>query len=286
MKNLTIFKTEPGWKPTIEQLSSKLSVPNQTGTGWQVLRDGSPMIDINGQIMLIMEVQEKKVPSAVLKRETQLLLEKLAQSTGDAEVLRSNKMRTETMQTVYNELHARAFVTSKLTKVWIDSVNGFMCIDSTSVNKVDDVCGVLFRCCRQRYDFLQTEHNVGATMRKLLLGEVESDSFFIGDSCEIYDPSQAGKSIIYKNEQLSSSELMTQLQHGRAVKKLSLEFDDKIRFVLHEDMGISGLKILEEIKDAEEYESAEAKFDADFAIMTGMYSELIGALIDALGGEA
>lgn len=285
MKNLTIFKTEPGWKPTIEQLSSKLSVPNQTGTGWQVLRDGSPMIDINGQIMLVMELQEKKVPSAVLKRETQLRLEKLAQSTDDAGVLKSSKMRKETMKTVYNELYARAFVTSKLTKVWIDSVNGFMCIDSTSVNKVDDVRGLLFRCCGQRYDFLQTEHNVGATMRKLLLGEVDSDYFHIGSSCEIYAPSQAGKSIIYKNEQLSSSELMTQLQHGRAVKKLSLEFDDKIRFVLHENLQISGLRIIEEIKDAEEYESAEAKFDADFAIMTGMYSELIGALVEALGGE-
>jgi len=286
MKNLTIFKTEPGWKPDVEQLNKNLSVPNQTGTGWQILRDDIPMIDINGQIMLVMESQEKKVPSAVLKRETQIRLEKLAQSTGDAEVLRSSKMRKETMQTVYNELHARAFVTSKLTKVWIDSVNGFMCVDSTSVNKVDDVCGVLFRCCGQRYDFLQTQHDAGVTMRKLLLGEVESDSFFIGDSCEIYDPSQAGKSIIYKNEQLSSSELMTQLQHGRAVKKLSLEFDEKIRFVLHEDMRISGLRILEEIKDAEEYGSAEAKFDADFAIMTGMYSELIGALVEALGGEA
>jgi recombination associated protein RdgC len=285
MKNLTIFRTEKVWKPTVEQLSSKLSVPNQTGAGWQVLRNGSPIIDINGQIMLVMEVQEKKVPSAVLKRETQLRLEKLAQSTGDVQVLRSSKMRKQTMETVYNELYARAFVTSKLTKVWIDSVNGFMCVDSTSVNKVDDVCGVLFRCCGQSYDFLQTEHNVGATMRKLLLGEVESDSFFVGDSCEIYAPAQAGKSIIYKNEQLSSSELITQLQHGRAVKKLSLEFDDKLRFVLHENFVISGLKIIEEIQDAEEYESAEAKFDADFAIMTGMYSELIGALIEALGGE-
>lgn len=286
MKNLTIFKTEKGWKPTVEQLSSKLSVPNQTGTGWQVLRDGSPIIDINGQIMLVMEVQEKKVPSSVLKREIQLRLEKLAQSTGDVQVLRSSKMRKQTMETVYNELHARAFVTSKLTKVWIDSVNGFMCVDSTSANKVDDVCGVLFRYCGQRYDFLQTEHNVGATMRKLLIGEVDSDYFHIGSSCEIHDPAQAGTSIIYKNEQLSSSELMTQLRHGRAVKKLSLEFDDKIRFVLHENFGISGLKIIEEMKDAEEYESAEAKFDADFTIMAGMYSELIGALVEALGGEA
>ena len=286
MKNLTIFKTEKGWKPTVEQLKTKLSVPNQTGTGWKVLRDGSPMVDINGQIMLVMEVQEKKVPSSVLKRETQLRLEKLAQSTGDASVLQSRKMRKQTMETVYNELYARAFVSSKLTKVWIDSVNGFMCVDSTSANKVDDVCGVLFRCCGQDYDFLQTKHNVGATMRKLLLGEVESDSFFVGDSCEIYDPAQAGKSIIYKNEQLSSQELMTQLQHERAVRKLSLEFDEKIRFVLHENLNISGLKIIEEIKDAEEYESPEAKFDADFSIMTGMYSELIGALIEALGGEA
>jgi DNA recombination-dependent growth factor C len=55
--------------------------------------------------------------------------------------------------------------------------------------------------------------------------------------------------------------------------------------LLHENLCISGIKIIEAIEDAEEYESAEAKFDADFIIMAGMYSELIGAVVEALGGE-
>jgi len=287
MKNLTIFKTEKGWKPTaeVDRLISNLSVPDQPGTGWQVLHDGTPLIDINGQIMLIMEVQGKKVPRAVLKRETQLRLEKLAQSTGNTGVLKSGKIRKEIMNTVYNELYARAFLTSKLTKVWVDSVNGYLCIDSASEAKIGQAMTLLSLFRNTRIVPLATVYHPRQTMRKLLLGEVDSEHFHIGKSCEIYDQTLPGKSIIYKNEQLSSQELMTQLQNGRAVKKLSIEFDDKIRFVLHENLCISGIKIIEEIEDAEEYESAEAKFDADFIIMTGMYSELIGAVVEALGGE-
>lgn len=285
MKNLTIFKTEPGWKPDIEQLNKNLSAPNQTGTGWQVLRDDSPMIDINGQIMLVMECQEKKVPSAVLKRETQLRLEKLAQNTGDYQVLTSSKMRKQTMETVYNELYARAFVTSKLTKVWINSMTGYVCIDSTSEAKIGQAMTLLSLFRNTRIVPFETVYHPRQTMRKLLLGEVDSEYFHIGNSCKIYDQTLPGKSIIYKNEQLSSQELMTQLQNGRAVKKLSIDFEDRIRFMLHENLSISGIKILESIQDAEEYESAEAKFDADFTIMTGMYSELIDAVVEALGGE-
>jgi recombination associated protein RdgC len=287
MKNLTIFKTEKGWTPTAEfdRLINNLSEPNQTGTGWQVLHDGTPLIDINGQIMLIMEVQEKKVPPAVLKRETQLRLEKLAQSTGNAGVLKSGKIRKEIMNTVYNELYARAFLTSKLTKVWVDSVNGYLCIDSVSETNIAQAMKLLSFFRNTRIVPLETVYHPRQTMRKLLLGEVESEHFYVGNSCEIYDRKLPGRSIIYKNEQLSSQELMTQLQNGRAVKKLSLEFDDKIRFVLHENLCISGIKIIEAIEDAEEYESAEAKFNADFIIMTGMYSELIGAVVEALGGE-
>lgn len=46
MKNLTIFKTEPGWKPDASDMH--ISQPGVMGNAWKILRNASPVIDVNG----------------------------------------------------------------------------------------------------------------------------------------------------------------------------------------------------------------------------------------------
>lgn len=285
MKNLTIFKTEPGWKPDTEKMP--LSIPNQTGIAWLPLRDGLPMIEVGGNVMMCAEIQEKKVPSSVLKRETTLRCEQLAQSTGDIYYLKSKKKRKEVEETVWNELYVRAFVSSKQVYVWLDTVNGYLCVGTNSLGIVDSIVTLMIKSKFNSFKGISTKYLPSGAMRNLLLSDDQIDGkFSVGQSCELFNPEASERTIKFKNETLDTPSLRKHITDGREVRKLELNYDLKILFTLNNNRTLTGIKILEEIKDAEEYESAEAKFDADFAIMTGMYSELIGALVDALGGEA
>lgn len=283
MKNLTIFKTETGWKPDASDMH--ISQPGVMGNAWKILRNASPVIDVNGQLMLMMETQEKLIPSSTVKNEVDQRMAEFVKNTGDEAMAKGKKFRRDIKEQVIASLYAKAFITSKYTGIWIDSKTGIMCIDTTSDSKIDDVLKSMYENNFPTMKLVTTKYEAGSTMRKLLASEDQSENgFSVGQSCELVAEGQ--QSIRYKNVSLDTEEVRGHLLHGRRVKKLELTYQNKIVFTLHDNFRISGIKILEAIPDAEEYESAEAKFDADFAIMTGMYSELIGAVVDALGGEA
>lgn len=283
MKNLTIFKTEPGWKPDASNMH--ISCPGMMGNSWKILRNNSPVIDVDGQFMLVMETQEKLIPSSTVKNEVDQRIAEFIKNTGDEAMAKGKKFRRDIKEQVIESLYAKAFVTSKYTGIWIDSKTGIMCIDTTSDSKIDDVLTSMRKNDFPAMKRVRTKYEAGSTMQKLLASEDQQENgFSVGQSCELVAEGQ--QSIRYKNVSLDTDEVRGHLLHGRRVKKLELTYQNKIVFTLHDNFRISGIKILEEIQDAEEYESAEAKFDADFAIMTGMYSELIGAVVEALGGEA
>ena len=283
MKNITIFKTEPGLKPDASDMH--ISQPGVIGNAWKILRNASPVIDVNGQLMLVMETQEKLIPSSTVKNEVDQRIAEFVKNTGDEAMAKHKKFRRDIEEQVIASLYAKAFITSKYTGIWIDSKTGIMCIDTTSDSKIDDVLNSMYKNDFPTMNRVMTKYEAGSTMRKLLASEDQQENgFSVGRSCELVAEDQ--QSIRYKNVSLDTDEVRGHLLHGRRVKKLELTYKNKIVFTLHDNLRISGIKILEEIKDAEEYESAESKFDADFAIMTGMYSELIGAVVEALGGEA
>jgi len=282
MKNLTIFKTEPGWKPDASDMH--ISCPGMMGNSWKILRNDSPIIDVNGQLMLVMETQEKPIPSSTVKNEVDQRIAEFIKNTGDEAMAKDKKFRRDIKEQVIASLYAKAFITSKYTGIWMDSKTGIVCIDTTSDSKIDDVLKLMYQNDFPTMKRLRTQYGAESTMRKLLMSDDQAENgFSVGRSCELVAENQ--QSIRYKNVSLDTKDVREHILHGRRVKKLELTYQNKIVFNLHDNFRFSGIKILESIQDAEEYESAETKFDADFTIMTGMYSELIGALVEALGGE-
>lgn len=287
IKNLTIFRLPINWELCHDRLIENLSVPNVLGHGWKILRGDYPLIEVQGQLLLTMETQEKLIPTSVVNKAVQLRIEKFINETGDADMAMNKKFKRDVEETVLNELYPQAFVTSKFTNIWIDTSNGFLCIDTTSEKKVDDAMKLMHKSGFPDMTRLRTKYDAGATMRKLLLSDDQSESGFnVGRSCVIAGVDGV---VRYQNECLDTKDVRNHLLHGKRVKKLELTHNDLVTFTLHDNLSISRLTLLDIVKDElndDEDDGLEDQiFDAEFFIKTREYSYLINAVIDALGGE-
>src|SRR5690606_32413686 len=103
-------------------------------------------------------------------------------------------------------------------------------------------------------------------------GEPLPDGFLPGDECELRDPVDAGAVMRCRNQELDSDEIRENLKAGKQCFRMGMAFEDRLGFVLAEDLVIRKLRFLQSATEAiehDEYESVGAWIDAQFALATG-----------------
>ncbi|HBU6158999.1 TPA: recombination-associated protein RdgC, partial [Escherichia coli] len=113
--------------------------------------------------------------------------------------------------------------------------------------------------------------------------------FGLGDEAELKAILEDGGIGRFKKQTLVSDEIHVHLEAGKVVTKLSIDWQQRIQFVLCDDGSIKRLKFSNEIteqNDDIDREDAAQRFDADFVLMTGELISLINGLTTSLGGEA
>jgi recombination associated protein RdgC len=93
----------------------------------------------------------------------------------------------------------------------------------------------------------------------------------LGDECELRDPATATGAIARcRRQDLDAEEVKEHLRNGKQVFQLGLVFDDRISFVLGEDLVVRKLKFLDAVLDelGDSQQDAAAEMDARFALLT------------------
>jgi recombination associated protein RdgC len=104
----------------------------------------------------------------------------------------------------------------------------------------------------------------------------------LGEECELRDPAEAGAIARCRRQDLESDEVREHLKSGKQVFQLGLVFEDRMSFVLGEDLVVRKLKFLDVVLDTlgeDTPESKQAEVDAVFALMT-LELETLFARID------
>ena len=112
--------------------------------------------------------------------------------------------------------------------------------------------------------------------------------FVLESDCELREPGEEGGVVRCRGLELDGEEIETHLQAGKQVVKLALGWDEKLSFVLGEDLVLRRLKFADElVAENDDLDEADplARIDADFALMSDAVTELQDRLIEVFGGE-
>jgi len=91
-----------------------------------------------------------------------------------------------------------------------------------------------------------------------------------------------------KRHDLSLPEIKNHLDIGKQVIKLAMSWDNRLSFILDENLSVKRLKFLDLVQDQvsdTQVDSEAARFDVDFSIMTLELANFIPRLLELFGGE-
>lgn len=243
-------------------------------------RDSDELVHRAGDFTLFtVGGEDKLLPSSVINDE---LANKLAEITEKEARRVGARERKRLKDEVLTDLLPRAFVRSSRQFAYLDLAQGWIVIDTASrknaeeaVSQVRDAIG------RFPATPLAPEESPRALLTQWLASGKLPVNLVLGDECELRDPAESGAIVRCRRQDLELDEIKEHLKSGKQVFQLGLTFDDRIDFVLGEDLVIRKLRfldiVLDEIDDSS-LESARAELDATFMLMTGEIRRLLEAL--------
>ena len=88
-----------------------------------------------------------------------------------------------------------------------------------------------------------------------------------------------------RNQELEADEIASHLKAGKRVTQLALVWREAIRFVIDQDLALKRVRFEDQVQEqAEGADDEISQFDQDFAIMTIQLAQLLGELVEHMGG--
>ncbi|HKE94638.1 MAG TPA: recombination-associated protein RdgC, partial [Povalibacter sp.] len=294
-KNLIIYRLPEGWSVPAVELESRLSNrPLQAPNSFEMFSRGwvhsSPaqryVHTTNGQHLIALGVEQKLLPASIIR---QVATERAAQQAEQQGFPVGRRQMREIKERVTEELRARALSRRRVTRAWIDPVNGWFVVDAAGGARADELVETLRDTLGSLpVQFLETERVPHASMAAwLVLGDAPL-RFAIDHDLELQTADKTKATVRYVRHPLEGREIQAHISSGKFATRLGLTWNDRIAFVLTDKLQVKRVEFLEIAKDKpddDEAVSPEDQFDIDFLLMTGELTQMLGDLREALGGE-
>ncbi|MFG0737527.1 recombination-associated protein RdgC [Proteus terrae] len=277
-----------------QQLSSLAFTPcssqDMTRTGWvSPMGDrGEALIHVTGkQVMMCARKEDKILPATVIKQALQDKVEKLEGEQGRK--LKKTEKATLKDEVVHTLL-PRAFSKFSQTFIWLDLEKQLVIVDSGSAKRAEDNLALLRKTLGSLPVVpLNFNESVELKMTEWVRSGELPAGFTLMDEAELKAVLDEGGVIRCKKQELVSDEIATHIEAGKFVTKLSVDWEDRLQFMLCDDGSIKRIKFSETLREQnDDIDKADfaQRFDADFVLMTGELSALIERVTEVLGGEA
>jgi recombination associated protein RdgC len=294
LKNLVVYRLPANWNRTAEELEQKIALQplqpcgsfDMESRGWiSPQTEGQFVYTQSRQWLLALGVEQKLLPGSVIKQMTEERAAAIAKH--QAHPVGRKQMR-DLKEQVTAHLLPRALSRRRVTRAWIDAANGWLAVDAAGEPKAEQFLENL----RKAEDNLpvkrlDTQHSPASAMTKWLVeGEVDG-KFTIDQDLELKAVDASKATVRYARHGLEGKDIQDHINGGKSPTRLGLTWNDKISFVLTEQLHIKRITFLDILKreSDQEVEDANEQFDIDFALMTGELSLLFADLVEVLGGE-
>ncbi|MFZ6801720.1 recombination-associated protein RdgC [Undibacterium sp. Di24W] len=292
-KNLQVFRLPAPWKVDVEQLNTQLGSQSFSNTGsgdmqsegWASPRNNDSLIhSVNQQLLLLLQTEKKLLPSSVVNQVTKARAKDLEEQQGFAP---GRKAMKDLKERVTDELLPRAFSITRQTWIWIDPVNGWLVIDSSSPSKADEVIKLLLKCDKIPMESLRTKISPQTAMTDWLAGNEAPKGFTIDQDTELRAHTEDKATVRYVRHSIDPDDVQRHIAAGKQCTKLAMTWDDKISFVLSENLAIKRIKPLDILNEDKDQRTADEneRFDADFLLMTSELAKMLDDIVYSLGGQ-
>jgi recombination associated protein RdgC len=239
---------------------------------------------VGGQVVMRLMVEQRVLPSSVVKRHTLELARKIEQATGRKPGKRqSRELKEEAMLS----LLPRAFTKQASTHVWLDPLAGLLMVDAGSPRRAEDAATVLIQCLPGlALRLVQTTLSPAVAMTAWLASGEAPAGFSVDRECELKSADEMKSVVRYARHPLDTDEVRAHVQAGgKQPTRLAMTWRGRVSFVLTDGLQIKKLSVEDGVFDAGRRGRDDDGFDADAAIATGELRQLIPELVAALDGE-
>ena len=294
-KNLILYRIGADWSATVAHVEASLAKaafiecgatqPVSFGWTWPRGIAHGPFIEaVVGQWLLTLMVEQKVLPSAVVKRRTDEMARRIEQSTGRKP---GKKQTKELKDEALLELLPQAFTKQSSVNVWLNPPQRLLVVDASSAARADEVVSQLVKALPGlSLTLLQTAQSASAAMSEWLVGGEPPAGFTVDRECELKSADEMKSVVRYSRHALDIDEVRQHIGAGKLPTRLALTWQGRVSFVLSDTLQIRKLAFLDGVFEGQSAGKAgEDRFDADVAIATGELNQLIPDLMQALGGE-
>lgn len=294
-KNLIVYRLGPDGPANMSQIQDALErdrfiecgLTQAMSVGWIEPRGVAhgPLIEvIDGQWLLTLQVEQRILPGAVVRRKAEELAAQVEKTTGRKP---GKKQMRELKDQATLDLLPLSFTKRVAVKLWIAPAQRLLMIDAGSAARADLALTALTKSLvGVSAQGIQTELSATTAMTEWLASQEPPQGFAIDRDCELKAADGERPVVRYARHALDIDEIRGHLQAGKQPTRLALTWNGRVSFTLTDAMQIKKLAFLDGVFEGRKAGRDDEAFDADAAIATGELAPLIGDLIDALGGEA
>lgn len=291
-KNAQIYRLPAPWAMQLETLAAALaerpfvecSSQQSESRGWTFPREEGQLVRaVGSQWLICLKVATRMLPASVVKQELEKRVAQMEKNSG-AKVTR--RERRDLKEQIAGELLAKAFVRYRSVFAWIDPVNGWLVVDTSSKSKADEVIEVLSDTITPLDLALPNTNSAPtAVMTEWLANGEAALEFQLAGDCSLRAGAADSRSVTYRNG-LDDSHIQEHLAQGKQPLNLSLTYADRLTFTLTDALELRKIKLLDVTREAVDgVEGGDEIFNAEFALMTGELQKVLKDLIEVHGGE-
>jgi recombination associated protein RdgC len=241
--------------------------------------DGDLAYAVGSQIFLTLMSEKKLLPQSVIDQESRVRADALEAEQGFRPGRRQMRAIKEE---ITDELLPRAFSVHNNTRVWIDCRDKWLVVDTASHSRSDEVIAMLLKSLETLpLVALRTERSPLSEMTDWLAADEAPHGFTVDMDAELRAAGEGKATVRYVHHALEADDVGRHIAAGKRCTRLALTWDDRISFVLTEDLTIKRVAALDVLQDPADSE----RRDADLTLMAGELSRMLSALVCALGGE-
>ena len=304
-KNLVVYRvsgtTGEPWPATLAEVEAGLDkarfvpcAPTQPlSAGWVSPREPSgegqpgaaPLVEsVGGQWLMRLMIEQKVLPSSVVKRRVEELARQAEAATGRKPGKRQAK---ELKEEAVLALLPQAFTKQASVNLWLDPKAALLMVDAGSAKRAEEAATLLVKSQEGlALRLVQTALSPAAAMTAWLSQGEAPAGFSVDRECELKSADEMKSVVRYARHPLDTEEVRAHVQTGgKQPTRLAMTWKGRVSFVLTDSLQIKKLSVDDGLFDAGSPRGGDEGFDADAAIATGELRQLIPDLVNALDGE-